>query len=84
MSPLKLLLLAEQMSLKFNLMLGKLGNNFSRLLFELLLLFFPGNRIRHFMQFFSKGDNLHVMSNSIFWVDEKNLTACRLLNFLRE
>ena len=30
-------------------------------------LFFPENRIRHFMQIVSIGDNLHEMSNPVFW-----------------
>ena len=33
----------------------------------LFFLFFPENRIWHFMQIVSLGDNLHEMSNPIFW-----------------
>ena len=30
-------------------------------------LFFPENKIWHFMQIVSNGDNLHEMSDPIFW-----------------
>ena len=33
----------------------------------IFFLFFPENRIWHFMQIVSLGDNLHEMSNSVFW-----------------
>ena len=33
----------------------------------IFFLFFPENRIRHFMQIVSLGDNLHEMSNPVFW-----------------
>ena len=33
----------------------------------LFFLFFPENRIWHFMQIVSLGDNLHEMSNPVFW-----------------
>ena len=33
---------------------------------EIFFLFFPGNRLWHFMQIFSSGDNLHEMSKPIF------------------
>ena len=33
----------------------------------LFFLFFPENRIWHFMQIVSLGDNLHGMSNPVFW-----------------
>ena len=32
-----------------------------------LMIFFPENRIWHFMQIVSNGDNLHEMSNSVLW-----------------
>ena len=33
----------------------------------IFFLFFPENRIWHFMQIVSWGDNLHEMSNPVFW-----------------
>ena len=39
--------------------------NFSRRNFEIFTLFFPENRIWHFVQIISLGDNLHEMSNPI-------------------
>ena len=33
----------------------------------LFFLFFPENRIWHYMQIVSLGDNLHEMSNPVFW-----------------
>ena len=33
----------------------------------LFFLFFPENRIWHSMQIVSLGDNLHEMSNPVFW-----------------
>ena len=33
----------------------------------IFFLFFPENRIRHFMQIVSTGDNLHEMSKPVFW-----------------
>ena len=33
----------------------------------MLFLFFPENRFWHFMQIVSYGDNLHGMSNPVFW-----------------
>ena len=33
------------------------------------------------MQIVSNGDNLHEMSNSVFWED-KNISICRLLKIL--
>ena len=33
----------------------------------LFFLYFPENRIWHFMQIVSLGDNLHEMSNPVFW-----------------
>ena len=44
---------------------SRLGKNFSRGHFEIFVLFFPENRIFHFMQIV--GDNLHKMSNHVFW-----------------
>ena len=63
----------------------------------LFFLFFPENRIWHFMQIVSLGDNLHEMSNPVFWEKEticmkcqilfsgknkKNISKCRLLKIL--
>ena len=47
------------------LSLCMLGKNFSRQHFEIFFLFLPENRIWHFMQIVSYGDNLHEMSNPI-------------------
>ena len=33
----------------------------------IFFLIFPENRLWHFMQIVSLGDNLHVMSMSVFW-----------------
>ena len=44
------------------LMLRMLGKNFSRRRFEIFFLFFPENRIYHFLKI-----NLHEISNPIFW-----------------
>ena len=43
-----------------------LGKKFSRLHFEIFFLFFPENRIWHFMQIVSIEENLHKMSKSFF------------------
>ena len=34
------------------------------------------------MQIVSSGDNLHAMSNPVFWENKKNISKCRLLKFL--
>ena len=39
---------------------------FSRQQIDDIFLFFPVNRIWHFMQIVSWGDNLHEMSNPVF------------------
>ena len=44
-----------------------LGKIFSRQHTEIFSLFFPENRIWHFMQIVSIGDNLHEMSDAVFW-----------------
>ena len=49
-----------------SLMLSTLGKIFSRWLIEIFFLFFRENRIWHFMQIVSSGDNLHEMSNHVF------------------
>ena len=54
-----------------SLMLGMLGKIFNQRHFDLSFLFFPENRIRHYMQIVSAGDNLHRMSNSIFSENKK-------------
>ena len=51
--------------------------NFSSLFFS------SENRIWHFMQTVSDGDNLHEMSNHVFWEkNKKNILKCRLLKIL--
>ena len=40
---------------------------FSRRSTRDIFVFYPENRIRHFMQIVSIGDNLHDMSNPVFW-----------------
>ena len=37
----------------------------------IFFLFFPENRIWHFMQIVSNGDNLHDMSKSVFWEQQE-------------
>ena len=44
-----------------------LGKFFSKPNFEIFFLFFQGNRILQFMQIVFTGDNLHEMSNPVFW-----------------
>ena len=46
-----------------SLTLSTLGKIFGRWHSEIFFLFFPGNRIWHFMQI----DNLHEISNPVFW-----------------
>ena len=48
------------------LTLSTLGKIFSRRHIEIFLLFFPENRIWHFIQMVSNGDHLHEMSNPVF------------------
>ena len=43
------------------------GYNFQQTTFGFFFLLFPGNRIWHFIQIVSTGDNLHKMSNLVFW-----------------
>ena len=47
--------------------LSPLGKIFSKRHFEIVFLFFTENRVWHFMQIVSTGDNLHEMPNSVFW-----------------
>ena len=54
------------------LTLSILGKIFSRQHFEILFLFFPENRIRRVMQIASNGNNLHEMSNPVFWGKKRN------------
>ena len=49
------------------LTLRMLGKVFSRQHIEIFFLFFLENKIWHFMQIVSNGDNLHEISNPIFW-----------------
>ena len=48
----------------------------------IFFLIFLENRIWHFMQIVSSGDNLHDMSNPIFGISKKNSSKCRLLKSL--
>ena len=50
-----------------------LGKIVSRRHIEIFFLFFPENRIWHFMQIVSIGDNLHEMSNSVSRKNNKNI-----------
>ena len=61
--------------------LSTLGKIFSRRHMEIVFLFFPENRIWHFMQIVSLGDNLHEISNPGFWENKKiiiNLSSAEL------
>ena len=58
-----------------------LGKNSSIQQFEIFLFFSPKNKIQHFMQIVSLGDNLHKMSNPISREKEKKkISICCLLN----
>ena len=58
-----------------------LGKTFGRRHFETFFLLFPENRFWHSMQIVSNGDNLHEMSNLVFWQKyEKMPPICCLLN----
>ena len=46
-------------------MLNTLGKIFSIQHFEIFSYFFPENRIRHFLQIVSNGNNLQEMSNPV-------------------
>ena len=51
-----------------------------------IFLIFPENRIWHCMQIVSTGDNLHEMSNPVFWGKKKKLfqnVVCWKLNIVR-
>ena len=48
----------------------------------LFFLFLQENRIWYFMQNVSNGDNLHEMSNPVFWENRENILKCRLLKIL--
>ena len=47
-----------------------------------IFLFFPENRLSHFIQIVSTGDNLHEMLNLFSKWNKKNISKCRLLKFL--
>ena len=49
------------------LTLSMLDKFFSRQHFEIFSYLFPVNKLWHFMQTVSSGDNLHKMSSPIFW-----------------
>ena len=57
---------AEEELEKVSITLRTLGKIFSRQHFEIFSLFFPENKICHFLQIVSFGDILHEMSNSVF------------------
>ena len=42
-------------------------SRFGRTNVNIIILLFPENRLGHFMQFVSLGDNLHEMSKPVFW-----------------
>ena len=44
-----------------------MGKTIMRRHFEIVFLFFPENKIWHFMQLFSLGDNLREKSDPVFW-----------------
>ena len=48
------------------------GNNLSIWYLIIYFLIFPENRLWHFMQIVSLGDNLHEMSEPVFWKNKKN------------
>ena len=56
----------DHAQVKVYLTLSPLGKTVSRRHIEIFVLFFPENRIQHFMQSVF-GDNLHEMSNPVFW-----------------
>ena len=63
------------------LMFSTLVKNFQQTTFwNIFFLIFLENRIWHFMQIVSKGDNLHEMSNPDFW--EKKKKKKNITNFL--
>ena len=55
------------LGLKLYLTLSTLGNIFSRQHTEFFFLFLLEKKFLCFMQIFSIGDNLHEMSNPVFW-----------------
>ena len=57
------------------LILCTLGKIFSRWYFDMFFLFIPDKRIWHFMQIVSNGDNLHEMSDPVFWKNIINLLS---------
>ena len=63
-----------------NLMLGMPGKKFCRKYFEIFFLFFPENRLWHFMQI----DNLHEMSMPISEKNKKNIIHFLFAEFPKE
>ena len=51
-----------------------LGDFSSRRPFKIYFLFVPENRIRHFIEIVFTGENLHEMSDPVFW-GKKNITS---------
>ena len=58
-----------------------LGKIFSSRYFEIFFLFFPENRVWHFMQVVSIGDNLHEMSQPVIWENKKNVISLSSAEF---
>ena len=59
-----------------------LGKNFSIQHFEIFFfLFCQENRILHFMQIVSSGDNLHEMSNHVSGKNKKNIKNLSFAEF---
>ena len=48
-------------------MLSTLGKISADDIFKYFILYFPENKLWHFMQIVSSGDNLQEMSKHIFW-----------------
>ena len=63
---------------KLILTLSTLGKICSRRHTEILFLLFPENKIWHFIQIFSNEDNLHEISNPVFWENKKNTCIVNL------
>ena len=58
-----------------------LGKKFSRQKYKIFFWIFPENRLCHFMQIVSLGDNLLEMSKPISWKKIREiLSVCRLMN----
>ena len=49
---------------------------------KIFFLFFPENRIWHFIHILSNGKNLYEISNPVFWKNKKNISKCHLLKII--